>query len=764
MVVLSETVSSKNILVVDDTPNNLQLLTEYLDNADYEISISINGKRAITIAEKVQPDLILLDVMMPDMNGFDVCRCLKNEPLTKDIPIIFMTALTETQDKIKGLRLGAADYITKPFAEEELLARIKTHLSLSHLYKASLKDAQQRKLMLEISDRIRRSLKLEIIFDTAIVEVAKLFHCDFVGIATLERQQIKLNSYTSSDEVGIEPNVQIPYEYICPSQAVYNSYIDKEPFLIENSQLATPLPDAVARAIVPLAIRNNQDHTQETYSSCQDREVRETSLYGWLIVDRSQPNSWSQDEIDLLKELSTHLSMGIEQGLLHEKLSELALLDSLTRIYNRRSFDRQLEREWKKLKRIPAPLSLIMCDIDYFKIYNDTYGHQQGDICLQQVAQTISSALKRPGDVLARYGGEEFAIILPQTSQTGAIQVGEKIKQSVKSLEIPHQNSLVDSILTLSVGVATTIPNATDAPELLLAAADLALYQAKGLGRDRVAVYPESIAHAKNKEDLKVRWVRRLRRALERDLFSLYVQSISPLKENDVCQCFEVLLRLTDEANRVIMPDVFLDIAEHNYLMTDIDIWVFSNLLETLEKCDRSLLENCRFSVNLSGLSLNNESFLQFLKRRLVECSLPAKIFCFEITESVAISNLDRVVEFISSLKEIGCSFALDDFGKGLSSLTYLKSLPIDYLKIDGSFIKELNIDPMSEVIVEAINHIAKGIGLKIIAEFVENKDILDKVRTLDVDYAQGFHLGRPIALDNVISDKYVNSQIHEVR
>ncbi|MEM8828425.1 MAG: EAL domain-containing protein [Cyanobacteria bacterium P01_G01_bin.19] len=755
MVVLSEAASPKTILVVDDTPNNLQLLAEYLDNANYEISLAINGRKAISIARKVQPDLILLDVMMPDMDGFDVCRHLKNEPLTKDIPIIFMTALTETQDKIKGLKFGAADYITKPFAEEELLTRINIHLSLSHLYKASLKDAQQRKLMLEVSDRIRRSLKLEIIFNTAIVEIAKLFHCDFVGIATLEQQQIKLNSYTSSDEIEIEPNAQIPYEYICPSQAIYNSYIDREPFLIENSPLVTPLPDASLRAIVPLTIRNSKQHTQETYSSCQDRVVRENILYGWLIVDRSQPNSWRKDEIDLLQELSTHLSMGIQQGLLHEKLSELALLDSLTHAYNRRSFDRQLEREWRKLKRIPAPLSLIMCDIDYFKIYNDTYGNQQGDKCLQEVARAIAAALKRPGDVLARYGGEEFAIILPQTSQAGAIKVGENIRQSVKNLKITHQNSLVDSILTLSMGVATTIPNAADDPELLLAAADLALYQAKGLGRDRVSVYPESIAHAKNREELKIRWVRRLRQALEQDLFSLYAQSITPLKDSSLYQRFEVLLRLTDEANRVILPGVFLDIAEHNYLMTDIDIWVINNLLAALEKCDRSSLENCRFSVNLSGLSLNNESFLQFLKRRLVECSLPPKIFCFEITESVAISNLDRVVEFINSLKEIGCSFALDDFGKGLSSLTYLKSLPVDYLKIDGSFIKELNIDPLSEVIVEAINHIAKGIGLKIIAEFVENEDILDKVRTLDVDYAQGFHLGRPIALDNAISDKY---------
>ena len=155
--------------------------------------------------------------------------------------------------------------------------------------------------------------------------------------------------------------------------------------------------------------------------------------------------------------------------------------------------------------------------------------------------------------------------------------------------------------------------------------------------------------------------------------------------------------------------------------------------------------------MNLSGASLNNESFLQFLKQRLTQCSLPASLFCFKITESVAVLDLSRVVKFINSLKELGCSFALDDFGKGVSSLTYLKSLLVDYLKIDGSFIRELDINPTSKVMVEAIGHIAEGIGLKTVAEFVENKAILNSVRDLNVDYAQGFHLGRPVALKDLI-------------
>ena len=348
-------------------------------------------------------------------------------------------------------------------------------------------------------------------------------------------------------------------------------------------------------------------------------------------------------------------------------------------------------------------------------------------------------------------------VILPQTPQSGAAKVGETIRNTVKELQIPHHNSLVDSVVTVSLGVASTIPDDMDNPQLLIEAADLALYQAKDRGRDCVAVYPESISRSKDRQELKIRWVKRLRQALNKNLFSLYAQSITPLKGNDSCKSFEILLRLTDRGNKVILPSAFMDIAERNFLMTDIDTWVVNNLFATLEKCDRHVWNNHRFSVNLSGASLNNESFLQFLKHKLTNCPFPAEMFCFEITESVAVSDLDRIVEFITSLKKIGCSFALDDFGKGVSSLTYLKSLPVDYLKIDGSFIKELNVNPASKVMVEAISHIAEGIGLKTVAEFVENEAILNSVRDLRVDYAQGFHLGRPGTLLDAISTKVIS-------
>ena len=755
MPISTNILSTKTILIVDDKANNLQLIFQYLKNADYKTLIAQNGKKAIDIAKKKHPDLILLDVMMPEMDGFEICHYLKADPSTKDIPIIFMTALADTKDKVQGFELGAVDYLSKPVEKRELLARMKTHLSLHDLHCNSIKEADQRKLLFEISDRIRQSLDLKVILKTATQEIGTLLDCDFVGLATLHQQKVKLKSYSSKAKLEIDPAKVITYDDLCSSPEMYKSYLKGHVEVIaQDTSNLSPIEQTYhpqSRLIVPIVIKE-ADYTSGFFSSQENTVFTSNNLYGWLVVDQSSsPRVWQPEEIKLLRELSTQLAIAIKQGLLHQQLSQLALLDSLTRVYNRRSFDRQLKREWGRLKRIPAPLSLVMCDVDCFKIYNDVYGHQQGDKCLQQIAKAISSALKRPGDVLARYGGEEFIIILPHTPQQGASKVGEDVRKAVKQLEIPHHNSLVDSVVTMSIGVASTIPDSTDNPQLLIEAADLALYQAKDRGRDCVAVYPESISRSKDRQDLKMRWVKRLRQALHNNLFSLYAQPITSLKNDDSRKCFEILLRLTDRENKVILPGVFMDVAERNFMMTDIDMWVVNNLFESLQRCDRTVWYNHRFSINLSGASLNNESFLKFLKHRLDNCPFPADLFCFEITESIAVNDLNKIVKFINSLKEIGCSFALDDFGKGVSSLTYLKSLPVDYLKIDGSFIRELNNSPASKVMVEAINHIAEGIGLKTVAEFVENEAILNSVRELNVDYAQGFHLGRPAAFMDAI-------------
>ena len=487
----TNSLSLSTILIVDDTPNNLQLLFQYLKNAGYKLLAAHSGKKAIETATTVRLDLILLDIMMSELDGFNTCRYLKSNPKTKDIPIIFMTALTETANKVKGFQLGAVDYITKPIEQEELLARIHTHLSLQKLNQRLAKDAARQKLLLEISDRIRQSLDLKLILQTAAQEVRLLLNCDLVWLASLENNAISLKAI--SHHKTLEPQVLDNIIQNCGnlSKLQHQSRMSKNAQIIVNNQDNTIFPELrdcnwQSRLMIPILINT-------TPSS--DFIINKDILWGWLIADRCLSSaSWDVEEIELLEKVTVQLAIAVKQGLLYQQISQLALLDGLTHIYNRRYFDRQLTLEWRRLQRLRAPLSLIMCDVDCFKIYNDTYGHQQGDRCLQQIAQAISSAIERPADIVARYGGEEFAIILPHTSQSGALKVAAKIRVAVKALEIPHSHSTVDSVVTLSIGIAATVPHETNSTSLLVKAADLALYKAKNLGRDCIAIYEHPIS------------------------------------------------------------------------------------------------------------------------------------------------------------------------------------------------------------------------------------------------------------------------------
>lgn len=745
----------KTILLVDDTPNNLQLIFKYLKDFGYKVLVAQSGRIAIETAKSISPDLILLDIMMSELNGFETCRHLKTNSCTKDIPVIFMTALSETANKIEGFRLGAVDYITKPIDREELLARVRTHLTLQHLNQRLATEAKKQKLLFDITDRIRQTLDLKSILQTATDEILQLLNCDRLSlVALINNAKIRIEAQSVASNVTSKL-LPITLKCICPDLQQYHSYLAGETHTIQSCDLFDKLRNSEPQlqSFIPILINKTAiDNT--------------SMLWGWLVADCGYARQWEEREIDLLQGLTTQLAIAIEQGLLYKQLQQanlqlkqLAMCDPLTKIFNRRYFERQLNLEWRRAIRIPASLSLLMCDVDCFKIYNDTYGHQQGDECLRLVAQAISETVKRPADVVARYGGEEFAVILPHTPLRGAIEVAENIRAKIKQLHISHVNSPVSSTVTLSIGVASTFPNSEDSPALLIEAADQALYVAKNRGRNCISVYHDNISKSKSKQAYELRWSRRIRQALRENLFSLYAQPITPLCLDDRKQYFEILLRLTDQQNQVILPGAFLEVANRNFLMPNIDTWVIENLLTTLASSDRHDWQNHRFSINLSGASLNDENFLDFLLNKLKTYHLPPQIFCFEITETIAISNLNKVSNFIESLRNIGCTFALDDFGKGMSSLTYLKNLSVDFLKIDGSFIKSLNQDDVSRAMVEAINNLAQVIGLKTVAEFVENQDTLDTLRDLKVDYAQGYHLGRPQKFAELLSSgSYVES------
>ncbi len=424
-------------------------------------------------------------------------------------------------------------------------------------------------------------------------------------------------------------------------------------------------------------------------------------------------------------------------------LSWQASHDALTGLANRREFETRLESIIASLGRQPATHSLMFLDLDQFKLVNDTSGHAAGDELLRHICTLLQSGL-RDGDILARLGGDEFGILLENCAPEAGEKIAENLRHLVQNLHFVWKGR--PFVTTISVGMV----HLNDTPitlESSLRCADMACYMAKEKGRNRVQIY-----HADDAE-LSVRfgemaWVQRLHMALEENRFCLYAQEICALGLIDgrAGGHIEILLRLNDEGGRVILPAVFIPAAERYGLMTSLDRWVVQNVFQIIRKCmdegHEGPLAMC--AINLSGSSIGDDEFLGFLHQQFALYQIPPDMICFEITETSAIANLGSAIRFINDLKGLGCLFSLDDFCAGMSSFAYLKHLPVDYLKIDGSFVKDMLDDPINRAMVEVINHIGHVMGKRTIAEFVETPLIEQALMEIGVDYAQGYLIERP--------------------
>ena len=426
---------------------------------------------------------------------------------------------------------------------------------------------------------------------------------------------------------------------------------------------------------------------------------------------------------------------------LARELSHQATHDALTGVPNRREFERRLT----ELLSRPDQARHVLCylDLDQFKVVNDTCGHVAGDELLRQVTQLIRSLL-RSADTLARLGGDEFGLILQGCDAEHALPVVQRIREAIADFRFAWGER--SFAIGVSIGMVPIGPLERE-PGPLLAAADAACYAAKEAGRNRIHVYEPDDRQLLERQG-QMQWVARLQAALDEDRLRLYAQPIVPLHGGDDAPHVEILVRL-EEDGKLIQPGAFLPAAERYGLMPRIDQWVVRNTLAWLSDRLRQhgRLEGL-FAINLSGASLSDERFRQDLQALLQTMQLPPGTVCFEITETAAMASLSTVAHFIGEVKRLGCLFALDDFGSGLSSFAYLKNLPVDFLKIDGSFVKDIDSDPIDLAMVQAINAIGHVMGLRTVAEYVSSEAILQRVRELGVDFAQGYHVGLPQPLD----------------
>lgn len=490
-------------------------------------------------------------------------------------------------------------------------------------------------------------------------------------------------------------------------------------------------------------IRDKNPFANFTYSLKEDLEsIRIFKLNGNPIFDRR----------------SRFLGYrGIKQEItaehnLSKKITYQATYDSLTGLLNRSQFDRKLQESVKLAHESEIKSVFCYLDLDRFKIVNDTAGHLAGDRLLAELAQTFKTMIPQK-DILGRLGGDEFGLLLEDCSISQAREICERLVIAIKNYRFKWQTLEFD--VGVSIGIVPVLPTSVDATELL-SRADLACYQAKDLGRGRVYV-AESHDRELNLQQTQMSHIANVSQAIDENRFYLTKQLIKPILHDGAGYMhYEILLRLQDRQGNLVSPDRFIPVAERYGVITIVDRWVLETTLKSYQQYFAA--QQAIVSINLSGASINDERFTDLAIDLIRNSDVSGERICFEITETAAISNINRAHQFIDTMKKLGVKFALDDFGSGVSSFAYLKSLPVDYLKIDGSLVKNISTEECDLAIVSSINQVAHLMGMKTIAEFVEDRSILQHLEIIGVDYAQGFRIGKPVPVISASKVELVNN------
>ncbi|MDX2411490.1 MAG: EAL domain-containing protein [Woeseiaceae bacterium] len=476
----------------------------------------------------------------------------------------------------------------------------------------------------------------------------------------------------------------------------------------------------------------------------RDRAIK--SVRPTLLIRRDGNELYIESTASPIRDGKANVTGGVlvfhdvsESRELNRRLSYHASHDILTGLVNRREFENRLERALKSAKARETSYALCYLDLDQFKIVNDSCGHSAGDALLGQLGALLKSKI-RWRDTLARLGGDEFGVLLESCSLDEAMQAAESLRVAIGEYKFMWDDRSFR--LGVSIGVVPIVAENEDVASLV-SAADSACQAAKEAGRNRIHSFQENDIDLMRRRR-EMQWAARINNALEENRFELFRQTIQPLQAEEEGAHYEILLRMRDETGGIISPGLFIEAAERYGITPNIDRWVIRSAFRWLvsEADERERLALC--SINLSGQSFGDEKFLPFVVEQFQMSGIDATKICFEITETAAIASYSQANRFINALKELGCKFALDDFGTGLSSFGYLKHFPVDFLKIDGSFVKEILHDPIDREMVRSINEIGHLTGKQTIAEFAENEEIITMLRGMGIDYAQGYGVSEP--------------------
>jgi len=687
-------------MIVEDEKIIALDLRRRLEKFGFEVCASASrGEEAIRLAGEHRPVLILMDIMLDgDMDGISAALEIKKQ---YKIPVMFLTAYADEQTLDRAKEAAPLGYILKPFKERELYTTIEMGL-----YKYQL------------DQKLREQEEL---FSTILRSVGD-------GIfATNEEWKIQFLNPEAEEILGIKMEVAkghpinthiklLDAKSLVPIDLVSRiKEVDKEDFIIDYAVIETPSGKHV--------------HIEGVVNFLYDNDRKKRGLV------------CSFKDITEIKRLS--------ENLLYQSTH-----DQLTGLMNRDSFSQKMGEYFEGALTRNIKYCVMFIDIDQFKVVNDSCGHTAGDALLKEVTTHILKKLS-PKDIMARLGGDEFGLILVDTDMEGAYEKASELLYDLNKMTFKWEDFKFP--IKASFGVMPLNPAAGGVHEIL-AAVDDACNLAKEEGGNKIRSYKAS-DESYLKRRGQMQWISHLQKSLEEDRFRLYFQHIKPIEEgSDLVPKAELLIRLLDSEGNLIPPFDFIPAAERYNFMSHIDIWVIQNAFKKMRAYLDKREDPLVFCINLSGGSMSNENLYQIILDGFEKYNVPPERFCFEVTETNAIDNLTAANNFIDKLKHAGCTFALDDFGTGFASFSYLRTLHVDYIKIDGIFIREIEKNPIDYAMVSAINQIAHAMDKKTIAEFVSNQTTLNLLEQTGVDYAQGYLLGKPSPVDNLIDKGFISS------
>lgn len=691
------------LLVIEDMEDTYELVKRIL-SPNFDIEIAADGLDGLEAWKRGRHDLVLLDVMLPRMNGHDIL--IEIHRADPQQPVVMMTAHTTSDNAEELMLLGAVDFLPKPFRAEALrkvcdIAIQRNDFMVSNAQFAERVQSLEKR---ELAYRQLYESHHQLLDDlqSVVMELDEDFTIGF-----LNRAWETMIGHSIGDSLGRSLEDFVADEHIT------HYLMFKEKLLAAQRQ--QPLGGDFE-----LCLRDIHGHL----------------IWTQLKVNRSTRNPETTFTICL--------DNITERRATQEQLKYLAMHDSLTGLFNRHYFETSLGQLSAESMRTQRSHGLVYLDLDHFKVINDTFGHQKGDEVLREMSSLLSQRIRKP-DLLCRLGGDEFAVLLHEVDAEQALAFAEDLQKIICEFSFQSQEQRIN--LGCSIGLSLVDGSTGNAEEYLMRA-DIALYVAKGRGRNLIHLYdPEDNESDELRHRISVS--QRIRKAITEDRMVLYFQPIFDVNRQEISY-YEALIRLRETNGDIIGPYDFIPALEASGEMHLLDRWIIKLAIRTL----RDYPELKHIAINLSAQAFKNENLVPSILETLRDTGVNPNRITFELTESASLFNLNITQRVISDLHKLGCSFSVDDFGSGFSSFAYLKDLPADYIKLDGSFIQNLHNDMVDQTLVRSIIQVIQALGKKAVAEYVENEEILNILIAMGIDYVQGYHIGHPLPVEKLLTKK----------